>query len=133
MSFTPFLHFDGCAEEAMTFYADVFGATDLQIMRFSEAPEGTNMAPSNRVMFSQFTRDGHALGAWDFPEGMEARPQQSVSVGHEVETVARGTEVFKCLAEGGTVTMPFGPNFFSDGFGMLTDRFGTNWVISVRR
>ncbi len=39
MAFIPYIHFDGNCDEAMSFYAGVFGATDLKIMRYSEAPE----------------------------------------------------------------------------------------------
>jgi len=133
MAFTPFLYFDGCAQQAMTFYADLFGASDLQIMHFADAPEGSNMGASKRVMFSQFSDGDHALGGWDFPEGMTATPQQSVAVGHEVETAAQGAALFDKLADGGEVSMAFNKTFFSDGFGMVKDRFGTNWVISVKR
>lgn len=38
---------------------------------------------------------------------------------------------FDRLAEGGAVIQPFGPTFFSPGFGMVKDRFGTHWIIST--
>jgi len=133
MTFTPFLHFDGAAEEAMNFYADLFGASDLELMRFCDAPADAGMGDSARVMFSQFSVGSQRLGAWDTPPGMTAPPQASVSVGHEVDDVAEGQRIYSALSEGGEQTMPFGNTFFSAGFGMLRDRFGTNWVISVAR
>ena len=58
------------------------------------------------------------------------RPQGLwVSIG--VETEAEGKRVFDGLAEGGQVTMPFGKTFWSPGFGMVTDRFGTPWMVDV--
>ncbi|MFQ5439276.1 MAG: VOC family protein [Paracoccaceae bacterium] len=112
MAFTPFLYFDGTAEAAMTFYARLFGATDLEVMRFSDAPEGSDMGGSDRVMYSQLTINGHTLGAWDFPPGMTAVPQASVSVGHEVADFAEGERIYNALSEGGEQTMPFGATFF---------------------
>jgi len=131
MSFIPYLHFDGTCAEAMAFYAEVFGATDLQIMRYSEAPPDTQQAASSeRVMHSQFSLGGATLMASDFPEGM-AQPQAAVSVMHVVKDLAAATRLCEKLAAGGAVMMPFGPTFFSRGFGMLKDRFGTHWMISA--
>ena len=39
--------------------------------------------------------------------------------------------VFDALAVGGQVTMPFAATFWSPGFGMVTDRFGTPWMVNV--
>ena len=38
--------------------------------------------------------------------------------------------MFKSLSEGGSVTMPFQPAFWAKSAGMVTDRFGTSWVIN---
>jgi PhnB protein len=40
--------------------------------------------------------------------------------------------VFDALAEGGEVAMPVGPSFFSPMFGVCTDRFGTQWMVSAQ-
>ena len=37
---------------------------------------------------------------------------------------------FNALAEGGTVRMPFGKTFFSNGFGMCVDEFGIPWMVN---
>jgi hypothetical protein len=34
-------------------------------------------------------------------------------------------------SDGGSVGMPLGKAFFSPSFGMLTDRFGVNWMVVV--
>lgn len=131
MSFVPYLHFDGACAEAMAFYADVFGATDLQIMRYADAPPDAQQgAPSDRVMHSQFSVEGATLMASDFPEGM-AQPQAAVSVMHVAKDLGAAARLCEKLASGGAVIMPFGPTFFSAGFGMLKDRFGTHWMISA--
>lgn len=38
--------------------------------------------------------------------------------------------VFGKLAEGGTVMMAFAPTFWSEGFGMCIDRYGTPWIVN---
>jgi PhnB protein len=35
------------------------------------------------------------------------------------------------LADGGTATQPVDKTFWSDAFGMLTDRFGVNWMVTL--
>ncbi len=39
--------------------------------------------------------------------------------------------IFAALSEGGRVTMPLAPTFWSPLFGMCTDRFGVNWMVSM--
>lgn len=132
MAFIPYLHFPGTCAEAMRFYAALFGATDLQMLRYADAPPGTpTTGAPERIMHSQFTGpDGAVLMASDYPQG--GPPQQAVSVMLTPATAAEARGVFDRLAEGGQVKVAFGPTFFSPGFGMLTDRFGTNWILGAR-
>ena len=53
----------------------------------------------------------------------------TLSIG--VGSMAEGQRVFDALAAGGQVTMPFAATFWSPGFGMVTDRFGTPWMVNV--
>ncbi len=131
MSFSPYLHFLGNCAEAMGFYAEVFGATDLQMTRYADAPPSTGMPASlsDKIMHALLTVDGQPLMASDWPDGMPGEPQASVSVTHRVANVKRGGAIFARLAEGGAVTMPYAPTFWSEGFGMVKDRFGTHWMI----
>ncbi|EEW24606.1 VOC family protein [Rhodobacter ferrooxidans] len=132
MTFMPYLHFDGTCAQAMRFYADLFGGTNLQLMTYAEAPPG-QMPPSDRIMHAQFTAAGGTLMASDYPPGMAAQPQTSVSVMTAPASVDEGQRLFAALAEGGSVVMPWGPTFWSPGFGMAQDRFGTHWIIGVEQ
>ena len=44
---------------------------------------------------------------------------------------AEAEKAFAALSEGGQVTMPLTKTFWSPRFGMLTDRFGVGWMVSV--
>ena len=46
------------------------------------------------------------------------------------DTVAEAKRVFQALSAGGTVGMPLEPTFWVEIFGMVTDRFGTPWLIN---
>jgi PhnB protein len=130
MGFMPYIHFDGTCAEAMGFYARVFGADDLQMMRYAEAPGATG-PDTGRIMHSQFSAQGGVLMASDFPPG-HGQPQQAMSVMIDPAGVAEAEALFDRLAEGAAIIMPFGPTFWSPGFGMLKDRFGTHWIIGAR-
>lgn len=132
MSFTPYLGFAGTARAAMTFYAEVFGATDLVIRSTGEAPAGVAFSGGpDRVMHAQFsTGPGAILMAADLPEGMATGAAGS-SILHEAATPEAARRVFDRLSDGAEIMLPFGPTFWSPAFGGLRDRFGTSWMITV--
>ncbi|THD73033.1 VOC family protein [Thalassobius vesicularis] len=133
MSFDPYIHFPGTCAEAMQFYADIFGG-ELAVMPYAAAPEG--QAPEmphdpSRVMHACLLLDGRMLLASDYPSAEMDQPQASVSISHECTDRPTAAALFDKLAEGAQmVMMPFGDVFWCDGFGMMTDRFGTTWMIS---
>ena len=53
----------------------------------------------------------------------------SLSISVPTEDEARRT--FEALADGGEVKMPLDKTFWSPCFGMRSDRFGVDWMISV--
>lgn len=128
MGILPYIHFRGDCAEALTFYRDTFGGTDLQMMRYSEAPGAPGDA-GDRVIHGQVMLDGAPLFASDYPPGMTGDPQQAVSICHTVADPDRGRALFEALRVGGETVAPFEATFFSPGFGMLKDRFGTHWMI----
>ena len=132
MAFAPYLSFDGTCAEAMRFYADLFGAADLQIMTCADAPPEVDRGatPASHVMHAQLTIDGHPLMGADAPMGMATKPA-GFCVLHGAKSVEEARCLFDALAGGGRVNMPFGPTFWSPGFGMLIDRWSIPWIITV--
>ncbi|SPH24223.1 hypothetical protein DEA8626_03273 [Defluviimonas aquaemixtae] len=131
MSFSPYLHFQGTCAEAMRMYADLFGATDLTLIRYSEAPEEAGLPKgSDRIMHAHMTVGGSTLMASDFPEGI-GDPQKAVSVSFSVPDAATGEAIYERLLKEGDEIMAYGETFWSPGFGMVRDKFGTHWMISV--
>jgi PhnB protein len=53
----------------------------------------------------------------------------SLSLSLPNETEAR--RAFAALAENGQVRMPLGQTFWSPCFGMVADRFGVGWMVTV--
>ncbi|WP_334195046.1 VOC family protein [Pararhodobacter sp.] len=127
MPLHPYIHFQGTCAEALAFYAEVFGAPPAKAMRYSEVP-GAGF-DSQRIIHAQLEIAGGTLMASDFPEGVEGDPQKAVTITATLPSVEEARARYDALMAGGDVIHPFGPSFFSEGFGMLRDRFGTHWIL----
>lgn len=60
-------------------------------------------------------------------------PGNNFSISVNAATVEETEKLFKGLAAGGKVTMPLEKTFWGAYFGMLTDKFGINWMVSVEQ
>lgn len=128
----PYLHFRGDCAQALAFYAGALGGTGLALMRYAESPTAPDdWRASDRVLHGQVTIGTGTLMASDFPPGLDGDPQRAVSVMQTFADPASTRAAFDRLSRGGAVIQAFGPTFFSPGFGMLRDRFGTHWILSA--
>ena len=133
-SVQPYLFFGGRCEEALEFYRSAIGAEIEMLTRFKESPEPQGLPDcfENKVMHATvrigktilMASDGQCEGNQDF-EGFAL----SITVPNEAEA----ERVFAALGEGGLITMPLEKTFWTAKFGMLQDRFGVGWMISVER
>ncbi|TNC48938.1 VOC family protein [Rubellimicrobium rubrum] len=124
----PYLFFKGTCEEALRTYARIFGAPEPEIMRSSEAPEGETMGDPNSVMHGSVKIGDGLLYASDYSQAV---PMAGNSICLSVPNTTEGQRLFEALSEGGAIEMPFEPTFWGPGFGSLTDRFGTRWMIDT--
>ncbi|MHB8475833.1 MAG: VOC family protein [Steroidobacteraceae bacterium] len=129
----PYLAFDGNCADAMRFYAKVLEGK-LDMLTFGQSPmsEQTPKDALNRIMHARLALQGNgSLYAGDCPPGMPYQGIHGVSIALNYDAVALAERVFKALAaDGGKVTMPFGPTFWAKGFGMVTDKFGCPWLVN---
>ncbi|MEA2664181.1 MAG: PhnB protein [Candidatus Eremiobacteraeota bacterium] len=130
---TPYIFFYGRCEEALEFYKGVFGG-GYEMMRVSETPVASQMPPDsgNRVMHASFSADGISFMASD---GQGVKPVDpdagNISLGLSFDDGARGERVFAALAAGGKVGMPIDAAFWGGRFGMVTDKFGSEWMVTL--
>src|SRR5881409_959085 len=106
MQLNPYVNFNGQCEAAFKFYEKVLGG---------------------KITFSMTW--GEMLGA-DAPPGRYQEPK-GVNLSLHFKDKAEAERIFKTLAEGGSVTMPFEKTFWSPGFGMCVDKFGVPWMINT--
>lgn len=131
-SFLPYLNFDGTCREAMTRYHQVFGG-NLTVMGAEDVPGGEEVPEgfAGRVIHADLSLEtGGVLMASDTQPG-GGRVPQSTYVSYQAPDVETARRAFEDLAADGEVEMEFGETFFSPGFGTLTDRWGTLWMINV--
>ena len=134
MKLNPYLNFDGNAEEAFKFYQTVFGG-ELFLQRMNQAP-GTESLPEdekNRVMHVSIPiGDGQFLMASDCVPSMghvlNVGNNNYISITPDSRKDA--DRLFNGLSAGGMATMPMNKAFWGDYFGMFTDKFGINWMVS---
>ena len=132
----PYLFFDGKCEEALNFYKGIFGGEIVGISRWKEMPADAGMPPvtpetENRVMHATFKSDGVSLMASDASPGKQYG-EGSISLSVSIDDLAEAERVFNALAQGGETEMPFSDTFWGAKFGMLTDKYGIDWMVSSR-
>jgi PhnB protein len=130
----PYLFFNGRCEEAVAFYKSALGAEVEMVMHYKDSPEPPppGKAPDgweNKVMHASFRVGGSTIMASDGCGDSKGFGGFSLSLA--VATEAEADKAFSALSEGGQVTMPLGKTFWSPRFGMLTDKFGIGWMVSV--
>ncbi|AHG22011.1 hypothetical protein Z042_22105 [Chania multitudinisentens RB-25] len=137
MLIQPYLFFTGNCEQAIHFYAQQLGGNIEIMMRYKDIPaEDKQNGPPNTdpesIMHTRLVIGSNVIMASDgCPEEPGELSHKGYSLSINVDTVSQGRDVFTRLAEGGKVNMPFQPTFWAKGFGMLTDKFGVNWMINV--
>lgn len=131
----PYLFFGGRCDEALAFYQAALGAEVEMRMRYQESPEPPppGMLPpdwGSKVMHASLRIGTCRVMVSD---GCEAgTPFAGFSLSLALPEVTEVDRVFHALAEGGRVTMPLSTTFWSPRFGMLVDRFGIGWMVSLR-
>ena len=132
-----YLTFNGNCEEAFGFYQAAFGGEFQSFTKFSDMPPDPKYPMSeeemNKVMHASLPISKECSlmgsdtgGAWaaSFKQGNNF----SVSIG--TDTKDEADRLFKTLSAGGQVVMPMETTFWDSYFGMFTDKYGIQWMVS---
>lgn len=135
MQLTPYLFFDGRCEEALEFYGKALGAKVTMLMRNKESPEPpppehARPGTENKIMHCHVQIGDVSFMASDgFSSGNPTFKGFSLSLTLPDEKSV--DKAFKALSDKGKIDLPLTQTFFSKRFGMLTDRFGVQWMLTV--
>ncbi|MEO1628523.1 MAG: VOC family protein [Bacteroidota bacterium] len=132
-----YLTFGGNCKEAFDFYSAAFGKEISDHNTFGEMPPQDGMPPMPEDMKDQIMHislpigEGTVLmGSDHAPWGPPLQAGNNFSISVNPSSEAEAEQIFHALAEGGTVSMPLAKTFWQAYFGMLTDKFGINWMVN---
>jgi predicted 3-demethylubiquinone-9 3-methyltransferase (glyoxalase superfamily) len=122
-SVTPFLMFEGRAEEAMNFYVSLFRGAKIEMLE--------RYADGGKVKRAKISLAGQTIMVSDSPikHAFTFTPSSSLFV--ECEDEAEIDRLFAALSESGQVLMPLAAYGFSRKFGWINDRFGESWQLNL--
>ena len=132
----PYLNFKGNTEEAFTFYKSVFGGEFLALQRYKDMPEAGKFPAHEQDKIMHIALPigkGNILMATDMLESMG----QTLQAGNNfalcltAETKEEADRLFSALSAGGQVIMPLEKASWGDYFGMFSDQFGIQWMVSL--
>ena len=138
-SINPYIHFNGNAEEAFTFYKSVFGGDFARIARFKDLASDEHPIAEkeqDKIMHIALPigKSSVLMGS-DTPEFMgrhnenENRSKISISA----ESKEEADKLFNGLSAGGNVEMPIGDSPWGSYFGMFRDKYGIEWMVDFTK
>ena len=132
-----YLTFNGDCEQAFDFYKSILGGEYVSISRFKEMPESPEfeITESDKEKIMHVTlpisketmlmgSDTAAASAANFKQG------NNFSISITADSKEEADRLFGGLSEGGKIIMPMNMTFWESYFGMLTDKFGVQWMVS---
>ena len=133
----PYLNFLGNCEEAFEYYRSIFGGEFNYVGRYKDMPpqEGFTMPDeeANKIMHIglPISKETFLMGS---DVGGEWAPNttigNNISLSVTVDSKEEADRIYNALAKGGMATMPMNKTFWGDYFGMCTDKFNINWMVS---
>lgn len=131
MQLNSYLHFNGRCEEAFKFYEKVLVGKIEAMFSHEGTPAAEHVPPEwrKKIMHARLNVGDQVLMGSDVPPGHYNQPQ-GFRVNISIKDPADAERIFKALANKGKVTMPLEKTFWAQRFGMLSDQFGTPWMIN---
>ena len=128
MRATPFLMFQGNAEEAMSAYVALFPDSEIEELQ-RNGPE--DQGPEGMLKLARIRVAGQSVRIFESPvkHAFDFTPSFSFFV--DCDSEEELDRLVAALAEGGQFLMPTGSYGFSRKFAWFNDRFGVSWQINL--
>ena len=127
----PFIRYNnGRCREAMNFYQSILGGK-LEFMVVKDGPMAKEMPADKQelIMHSTLINGDWKLIASDMMRDT-ATVGDHMGVSVSCESEEEGKKIFDKLSEGGEVFMPFEKQFWGAMFGLVTDKYGIEWMLN---
>ena len=127
----PYLSFGGNCQEAMEFYKEVFGGK-LEMTNYLDGGMSQSADDEKLIMHAMLQADnGITFMASDGRSTIEAESEPSIQLSINGDNLEELTELFEKLSEGGLIREPLVKAPWGDTFGMLTDKYGIQWMVNI--
>jgi len=132
-----YITFNGNCEEAFNFYKSAFGGEFQYIGRYKDLPptDKEKFQPGNdeKIMHISLpiSKETILMGC-DKAEVSGEKTIVGNNIALSIDTNDRNEadRIFTTLSNGAQIKMPMAETFWGAYFGVLTDRFGINWLIN---
>ena len=133
MTFDVFLNFDGDCRAAVEFYASVFNLDMPQhIMTYGQVPDfNVQEADKGRILYTSLPIFGCNVMFSDCYPGAKHVTGTNIALTLGTADANEIKRLYAALSDGGTAKMALGKTFFSELYGMVTDKFGITWQLSL--
>ncbi len=129
-----YLTFPGTCKDALAHYKEALGGDIVSLQTFGETPSpNIPEDQKNNVMHSEFRSGDIYFMASDSMQGQPLTSGDTVTLAIGLDSLEEQESIFSKLSDGGAVTMPLQDTFWGARFGMLTDKFGINWMLNCEK
>jgi PhnB protein len=133
-----YLNFDGNCEEAFNFYKSVFGGDFTYVGKFKDMPPQEDMPPMSEEMGDKIMHISLPVSSETSIMGSDTGGEwaqhfkmgNNFSISISTDSKEEADRLYNGLSAGGNASMPMNQTFWGDYFGMFTDKFGVNWMVS---
>ena len=132
---SPWINFNGNAQEAFNFYKSVFGGEFKKVIRFKDLAGSTFPVPEkdeNKIMqIALSIGSAQTLIGNDVPEfmGKVSENENRSKIHLDVDSKEEAEKLFNGLSTGGGVEVPMSDSPWGTCFGMFRDKYGIEWII----
>lgn len=125
-----YLCFNGNCGEAFNFYEKALNGKIEFSQTFGEAPMPSDDQHKDLIMHISLDTNGGKIFGSDAPGEHAVTFGNNFGISLNPTTEEECDRLYAALSEGGVQTMPMAETFWTKRFGMCTDKFGVNWMIS---
>jgi len=127
------LAFNGEAEAAFNFYQSVFGGEFINLQRMSDLPSPMELSDSekSKILHMALSIGNTVLMGMDLPPNRgTVNKGNNFFVTLNTSSKEETDSLFSKLSDGANIMMPVEQQFWGAYFGMLTDKFGIQWMLT---
>lgn len=128
---TPYITFNGYTKEAFSFYAQALHGEILVLQTYGDVNMAESEEDKNRIMHAVLKAGALTLMASDNKcADTQVKSSSMVSLSLNFTNEKEIEKTFHALSEGAVISMPLQDTFWNARFGILTDKFGIQWMFN---